>query len=94
MFSTWWLWALAAVVLAILEVVAPTYILLGFAIGAGFVAVGLMTGILGGVIASGYGLAWLTVIFAVLSLLAWLSLRAAFGKPGGSAQTFEKDVND
>lgn len=94
MLSTWWLWALGAVVLAILEVVVPTYILLGFAVGAGGVSIGLLTGLLAGLAASAHGVAWLAVIFAVCSLLAWLGLRALFGKPGGGAQTFDKDVND
>ncbi|WP_179378496.1 hypothetical protein [Jannaschia marina] len=94
MFATWWAWALAALVLGILEVVAPTYILLGFAIGAGAVSAGLVTGLLDGLVASAYGPAWLGVIFAVLSLIAWLALRALFGKPGGSAETFEKDINE
>lgn len=94
MLATWWIWALAGLVLAILEVVAPTYILLGFAIGAGIVSIGLLTGLLSGLAASAYGIAWLVVTFAVLSLIAWLALRAVFGKPAGSVQTFEKDVND
>ncbi|CTQ49671.1 NfeD family protein [Jannaschia donghaensis] len=94
MLATWWVWALAALVFGILEVIAPTYILLGFAIGAGVVSAGLLTGLLGGLAASSYGVAWLAVIFAVLSLLAWLGLRAGFGKPSGSVQTFDKDIND
>ncbi len=94
MFAAWWVWALAGLVLAILEVVAPTYILLGFAIGAGIVSLGLLTGLLGGMAATAYGVAWLIVTFAILSLIAWLALRAVFGKPGGTVQTFEKDIND
>ncbi|MGB3690863.1 MAG: hypothetical protein WBA02_16350 [Jannaschia helgolandensis] len=94
MFTAWWVWALAGLVLAILEVVAPTYILLGFAIGAGIVSLGLLTGLLGGMAATAYGVAWLIVTFAILSLIAWLVLRAVFGKPGGTVQTFEKDIND
>ncbi|WP_339645085.1 hypothetical protein [Jannaschia helgolandensis] len=94
MFTAWWVWALAGLVLAILEVVAPTYILLGFAIGAGIVSLGLLTGLLGGMAATAYGVAWLIVTFAILSLIAWLALRAVFGKPGGTVQTFEKDIND
>ena len=94
MFTAWWVWALAGLVLAILEVVAPTYILLGFAIGAGIVSLGLLTGLLGGMAATAYGVAWLIVTFAILSLIAWLLLRAVFGKPGGTVQTFEKDIND
>ena len=94
MFTAWWVWALAGLVFAILEVVAPTYILLGFAIGAGIVSLGLLTGLLGGMAATAYGVAWLIVTFAILSLIAWLALRAVFGKPGGTVQTFEKDIND
>ncbi|SFJ26977.1 NfeD family protein [Jannaschia pohangensis] len=94
MWAAWWIWALTAVVLAILEVVAPTYILLGFAIGAGVVSLGLLTGLLGGLAASAYGAAWLLVLFAVLSGVAWAGLRAVFGPPGGSVKTFDKDIND
>lgn len=94
MFATWWVWALIALILGVLEIVAPTYILLGFAIGAGLVALGLVAGLLGVLAASAYGGAWLAVTFAVLSLMAWLGLRAVFGKPGGGARTFDKDVND
>ncbi len=34
----WWAWGIAAVVLFILEVLAPGYILLGFGVGAACVA--------------------------------------------------------
>ncbi len=94
MLSAWWVWALAALAFGVLEVVAPTYILLGFAIGAGLVALGLVAGLLGMLATSAYGAAWLLVVFAVLSFAAWLALRAAFGRPGEDARTFERDVND
>lgn len=96
MWSAWWAWALAALVLAAIEVVTPVYIALGFAIGAGLVSVGLLTGtlsILTG-LAGGYAPAALFALFAVLSLVAWIVLRAVFGDPRGSVQTFEDDVND
>ncbi|WP_439118076.1 NfeD family protein, partial [Nereida ignava] len=35
--NTWWAWAAFALVLAILEVLAPGFVLLGFAIGAALV---------------------------------------------------------
>lgn len=94
MWATWWLWALAAVALGLFEVLAPGYVALGFALGAGVVSLGLVTGVLGGIAASGYGVAWLAVIFALASLGAWVGLRLVFGKPGAAAQTFEHDVND
>ena len=74
--------------------VAPTYILLGFAIGAGLVSIGLVTGLMSAVLTSAYTVPTLLVIFAVLSLVAWIALRLAFGKAGQAAQTFDRDVND
>ena len=94
MWSAWWVWALLAAVFGIAEVMAPTYILLGFAIGAGLVALGLAFGLLGALPGTVYGFAWLLVVFAVLSLVAWIALRRVFGRPGGTAQHFEDDVND
>ncbi|MCK0169015.1 hypothetical protein MWU52_15780 [Jannaschia sp. S6380] len=94
MWAAWWFWAVVAVILAILEVVAPTYILLGFALGAAIVALGLVFGILGALAGTTYGLAWLLLIFALVSLVAWLGLRAVFGRSGQSSQTFDRDIND
>lgn len=96
MWSAWWLWALAATVLAIVEVAAPGYIALGFGIGAGLVALGLFSGALGAVLplTGGYGFAILLILFGVLSALAWVCLRAVFGPIGGTVETFEDDVND
>lgn len=93
--AAWWAWALAAVALGVLELLTAGQIALGFAIGAGAIALGLLTGVLGSAIplAGGYGLAVLLVLFAALSWLAWWGLRAAFGPPG-DAQTFDHDVND
>ncbi|MDB2407654.1 hypothetical protein N9W17_03890 [Jannaschia sp.] len=94
--TSWWVWALAAALLGIVEMLAPSYLALGFAIGAGLIATGLLTGVLGAVVglAGGYGLGALLVIFAALSLIAWLGLRRVFGPPGGDVQTFDEDVND
>ena len=94
--TAWWVWALLAVALAIFEVLAPSYMALGFAIGAGIVSVGLLTGVLGALVGltGGYGIGVLLVLFAALSLGAWLALRRIFGLRGGEVQTFEDDVND
>jgi len=86
----WWVWVGAAVVLGILEMVAPAFILLGFAIGAAFVAVLLA---IGGASAVGGTIPWMLVIFAVASLIAWLALRAMFKLPEGQVKTFEDDIN-
>lgn len=87
MWSVWWIWMVAGFSLGVLEVLAPGFVFLGFAIGA------LITGLLVllGVSAS---LPVLMTVFAVLSLGAWLGLRAKFGKVDGQVKIWHKDVND
>jgi len=86
--STWWIWAAAALLLAIIEVLAPGFVFLGFAIGAGAVALILLnTGL-------SLGLPLLLLIFAALSLVAWLILRRLFARPQGQVKTFDHDIND
>ncbi|MGB3407407.1 MAG: hypothetical protein WBA67_07920 [Jannaschia sp.] len=94
--ATWWVWMLTGLVLMVLEMIVPGFILLGFGIGAGLVGLGLLTGLLGGMtaLAGSYAFALLMILFAVLSLLAWLGLRAVFGPPGARPTTFDKDIND
>ncbi len=91
--NAWWVWAVAGLVLAILEVLAPGWIFLGFAIGAGVTALLLAAG--GPFSAAMAGsLPVLLVVFAVLSLIAWLALRRVFGLRGGSVRTFDHDINE
>jgi len=87
LWSFWWVWLAAALVLGILEVLAPGFIFLGFAIGAALVGLLLLSPLTP-------GLAALLAIFAVLSLVAWLVLRRFFRAPGGDARMIETDIND
>ncbi|MES2845476.1 MAG: hypothetical protein V4747_10645 [Pseudomonadota bacterium] len=87
MWNVWWVWIVAGFALGVLEVLAPGYIFLGFAIGA------VVTGVLVGV-GLGGGAAWLVFVFAVASLIAWLALRAAFGVRKGQVKLWDKDIND
>ncbi|MEL6587165.1 MAG: hypothetical protein AAFY65_15890 [Pseudomonadota bacterium] len=93
---SWWVWALAAVALGILEVLVPGYIALGFGIGAGLVALGLLGGLLTPILdtAGGLGFGLLLILFGLCSGVAWWGLRAVFGPVGGTVQTFDDDVND
>lgn len=86
--SIWWAWLAAALVLAILEVLAPGFIFLGFAIGAA--VVGLM--VLGP--ASLLSAPMLLLMFAAFSLVAWLLLKRFFSMPSGQVKTFDHDIND
>lgn len=90
MLSTWWAWIVAAMILAILEVFLPAQILLGFAIGAAGVGLGLLIGIpgLAGSVPA------LMLAFAVLSLIGWLLLRRLLGVYKGQVKVWESDVND
>ena len=78
----------AALVLGIAEVLVPGFVFLGFAIGA--LAVSMMTLNIG----LSLGLPQLLLLFAALSLVAWLVLRRLFALPKGQVKTFDHDIND
>lgn len=83
----WWIWVAAGLALAILEMFAPGYIFLGFAVGA--VAVGVLVAL-----GIGFSLPWALVAFAVVSVLAWLGFRKALGTREGQTRTFDHDINE
>lgn len=86
----WWVWAVAALILGILEVLAPAFLLLGFAIGAGVVSILLL---IGGPALVGGTVPMALVIFAVVSLVAWLVLRKVFALKTGQVKSFDTDIN-
>jgi len=87
MWGVWWVWMVAGFALGVLEVLAPGFIFLGFAIGA--VATGLLVAI--GITGS---LPLLLLVFAVLSFVAWLILKRFFGRVEGQVKLWDRDVND
>ncbi len=88
LWQEWWAWTVAGIVLAVLEVLAPGYVLLGFAVGAVVIGVLLWAGVLGG------SLPVLLLVFAVVSLLVWLVLRKVFGLRRGQVKIWKDDIND
>ena len=88
LWSEWWFWLSFAAVLGILEVLLPAFVFLGFALGAAAVGVLLATGLFA-VTAS-----WSFVIFALLSLLGYVALRAVFGGHHGQVKRIDRDIND
>ena len=88
MATLWWVWVLAGLGLAILEVLIPGYVFAGFAVAAvltgGLVWLGIM----------GSSLPAMLVVFALVSLGAWAGLRFAFGRNLGEAKRWDRDIND
>jgi inner membrane protein len=85
--GTWWAWVVLGFALGVLEILAPGYIFLGFAIGA--VLTGAVVGL--GISAS---VPALILIFAVASLIAWLILRRTVGVREGQVKIWDRDIND
>ncbi|PZX09326.1 NfeD family protein [Celeribacter halophilus] len=84
----WWVWAVAAIALMGLEVMAPGFIFLGFGVGAGIVALLLALGLFGS------NIAVVLLVFAVLSMLAWFAMRQLLGVRKGQVKVWDKDIND
>lgn len=86
--QTWWAWVVLGFALGVLEVLAPGYIFLGFAIGA------VLTGLLVGFGLASASLPFLLLTFALASLVAWYVLRRTVGVRKGQVKIWDKDVND
>ena len=84
----WWVWMLAGAVLAIMEVLIPGFILLGFAIGAGLTGGLIWLGVLG----ASFGT--ILLVFAFVSIIAWLALRRLVGVRRGQVKVWDRDIND
>ncbi|ARE38649.1 Putative activity regulator of membrane protease YbbK [Rhodovulum sp. P5] len=87
MATAWWVWLAAAGVLGILELLAPSYMFLGFAIGAGSVGVALWLGL-------DLALPWLVLCAAVVALVSWLVLRRLLGVRAGQIKIWDRDINE
>jgi membrane protein implicated in regulation of membrane protease activity len=92
LWQQWWVWAVAGLVLGIVEVLVPGYIFLGFAVGAEIVGLALLvSGMLG---LGPVTIAPLLLLFAVGSLIGWYVLRRIFGVHQTPVKVWEKDIND
>lgn len=89
----WWVWIAAGLVLAIVEVMVPGFLFAGFALGA--VVTGAIIGLgLPGAGWMGASLINALVVFAVLSVIAWLAMRAVLGVRSGQVKKIDHDIND
>ena len=87
MWQAWWMWVAGGVAIGVLELLAPGYIFLGFALGA--LATGALVGL--GVLVS---LPLTLAVFGALSLAAWAGLRAVLGRRAGDVKVITRDIND
>jgi inner membrane protein len=88
LWTEWWVWLCIGVVFAILEMIIPAWVFLGFALGAaamgGIVSLKLVT----------LGLAGSILAFAVLSLVSYFVLRSIFGLKHGQVKIWDRDINE
>ena len=85
--SLWWVWICIALVLGVVELLAPGFIFLGFAIGAL-----IMAGIV--IVFAGISVPALLALFAILSLVAWIGLRQVFRNQSSGARIVTRDINE
>jgi membrane protein implicated in regulation of membrane protease activity len=85
--NLWWVWLAAALALALLEVLAPGFIFLGFAAGAVVMAAVVA-------IAPALSVPAALALFAILSLISWVVLRQVFKSQSSGARRVTHDIND
>lgn len=85
--TEWWFWMSAALALATLEVLVPSFISLGFAIGAFVMGVLALLGVT-------FSLPLTLVVFAVASLIAYIGMRYFFALPKGQVKHWDRDINE
>lgn len=90
MWSVWWVWIVGALVLAFVEVLAPAQIFLGFAVGAALTGLALLIGVPG----LAGSLPATLLVFAILSLVAWITIRKAVGIRKGQVKVWDRDINE
>jgi len=83
-----WLWLIAALALAALELFAPGWVFMGLAASVGLMGILLLTGLWGA------GLAVTLVVTAILSGVIWLILRRVAGRNRGQVRRWDRDINE
>jgi membrane protein implicated in regulation of membrane protease activity len=90
MWSVWWVWIVGALALAFVEVLAPAQIFLGFAVGAALTGLALLIGVPG----LAGSLPATLLVFAILSLVAWITIRRVVGIRKGQVKVWDRDINE
>lgn len=85
--ETWWAWIAFGIIFMLLELMMPSYLFLGFGLGAIVTGITLALGIT-------MSAQYLMLLFAIASLISWILLRQFFKLPKGNVKTFDHDIND
>lgn len=85
--ALWWVWVCLALAFGVVEVLLPTWVFLGFALGA--LAMALVV-----VLFPSLSTAALLALFALLSLLGWIFLRQVFRRQSSGARIVTRDINE
>lgn len=85
--ETWWAWVAFGIIFMLLELMMPSYLFLGFGLGAIVTGITLALGIT-------MSAQYLMLLFAIASLISWILLRLFFKLPKGNVKTFDHDIND
>lgn len=85
--SLWWMWICIALVVGLIELLAPGFIFLGFALGALVMAAVVF-------VAPGMSVPLMLALFAILSLISWILLRQIFKRQSSGARIVTRDIND
>ena len=85
--ETWWAWVAFGIIFMLLELMMPSYLFLGFGLGAIVTGITLALGIT-------MSAQYLMLLFAIASLIRWILLRQFFKLPKGNVKTFDQDIND
>lgn len=93
MLGIWWVWVAGGLLLAIVELLIPGYLFVGFAVGAVLTGAVIGLGLPGSAALATQPAVALTVC-AVVSLAVWLGLRRVLGVRGGQVKRIDHDIND
>ena len=85
--ETWWAWVAFGIIFMLLELMMPSYLFLGFGLGAIVTGITLALGIT-------MSAQYLMLLFAIASLISWILLRQFLKLRKGNVITFDHDIND
>lgn len=88
--TSWLFWSIAGALLLVIEVLMPTFLALGFGIGAWIVSALIFFAVPSGMVSAPMVL----LIWAVLSALSWIILRNVFRNRYSGNKASKGDINE